>query len=172
MSAASLPVRLRDATLEDAELLDAWAADLAVRGVFNDFGTKSDRSYAEMLIGGPLRDENRGEMLVVRTADDVPIGTVGWHPAQYGPVNSRAWNFGISLIPAARGQGYGTAESLFFTATSATTTLRFTDTSLDTVSVDALLDNVAVLAIPEPSTLVLAALGLLGLIMSRRRRAT
>jgi len=107
MTAARASVQLRDPTLDDAALLDAWAADPQVRGVFNDFGKEPGRSYAEMLAAGPLRDANHGEMLVVRTDDDEPIGTVGWHPAWYGPVQSRAWNIGILLVPAARGQGHG-----------------------------------------------------------------
>ena len=121
MTAANASVKLRDPTLADAALLDAWAADPQVRGEFNDFGLQPGRSYAEMLAGGPLRDANHGEMLVVRTADDAPIGLVGWHPVGYGPIQSRAWNIGIHLIPAARGQGFGSAaqrllaDSLFAT---------------------------------------------------------
>lgn len=136
MEASTSPVRLRDATLDDAEMLDAWAADPEVRGVFNDFGTKPDRSHAEMLVAGPMRDENRGEMLVVRTADDVPIGTVGWHPAYYGPISSRAWNIGISLIPEARGQGYGwVAQRLLADYLFATTDANRVEASTDVENV-------------------------------------
>ena len=35
-------VRLRDITLADADLLDAWAADPAALGEFNDFGLERD----------------------------------------------------------------------------------------------------------------------------------
>jgi RimJ/RimL family protein N-acetyltransferase len=108
MAAPNTPIQLRDPTLEDAALLDAWAVDPRVRGEFNDFGLEPGRSYAEMLANGPLRDGNHGEQLVVRTEDDTPIGLVGWHPTWYGPVQSRAWNIGIHLLPEARGQGYGT----------------------------------------------------------------
>ena len=42
-------------------------------------------------------------------ADGRPIGTVGWHREMYGPnPESSAYNFGIELIPEARGHGYGT----------------------------------------------------------------
>ena len=61
-------------------------------------------------------------------------------------------------------------KALSFTATTATTTLRFLDTSLDTIGVDALLDNVAVVAVPEPSPLVLAAIGILGAVLLAHRR--
>jgi len=47
-------------------------------------------------------------MIIERVADGQPIGHVGWHEVHYGPLpKSRAWNIGISLIPEARGQGYG-----------------------------------------------------------------
>jgi hypothetical protein len=67
--------------------------------------------------------------------------------------------------------GYGPLQSFSFTATTATTTLRFTDTSLDTNGVDVLLDKVAVVAVPEPSTLILTAAALGACIARRRNRA-
>ena len=104
---ASPRVRLRPATLDDADLLDAWAASPEKRGEFNDFGEPPHRSFREMLAEGPLLGENHGELLVERIEDDRPIGTIGWHAVMNGPLKSRCWNFGISLIPDARGQGYG-----------------------------------------------------------------
>ena len=104
---ASPRVRLRPATLDDADLLDAWAASPKKRGEFNDFGEPPHRSFREMLAEGPLLGENHGELLVERIEDDRPIGTIGWHAVMNGPLKSRCWNFGISLIPDARGHGYG-----------------------------------------------------------------
>jgi RimJ/RimL family protein N-acetyltransferase len=47
-------------------------------------------------------------LIVERISDGSPIGTVGWHDVRYGPNDaSRAWNVGISLVPDARGHGYG-----------------------------------------------------------------
>jgi RimJ/RimL family protein N-acetyltransferase len=103
-------IRLRDATMADADILDAWAASPRIRGEFNDFGLgPGDRSaMRETLAEGPLRNERNGELLVIRESDGTPIGTVGWHEVHYGPGPlNRAWNIGISLIPEARGQGYG-----------------------------------------------------------------
>jgi len=104
-----LPVRLRDATLADADLLDAWARSPEAKGEFNDFGTiPDDESVREALEKGPLRNERNGQMIIERVADGQPIGTVGWHEVHYGPPpKSRAWNIGIAFIPDARGQGYG-----------------------------------------------------------------
>jgi RimJ/RimL family protein N-acetyltransferase len=99
-------VRLRDATLDDADLLDAWAANPSP---FNDFGTMGrgpvDR---EALLRGPLRNETRG-LLIVEVIDGArPIGTISWHRVGYGPPGeSDAWNMGIELVAEARGHGYG-----------------------------------------------------------------
>ena len=64
-------------------------------------------------------------------------------------------------------QGYGSMQSLSFIPTSSTTTLKFTDTSLVTTSVDVLLDNIVVSTVPEPSTLGLAAF--VALLVAARR---
>ncbi len=105
-----IPVRLRDATLADADLLDAWARSPEAKGEFNDFGPppEANSDIREALAKGPLRNERNGQMIIERLADGQPIGTVGWHEVHYGPPpKSRAWNIGISLIPEARGQGFG-----------------------------------------------------------------
>ena len=101
-------IRLRDITLADADLIDAWGADPDVSGEFNDFGgiyTPVDRSA---LAKGPLRNERNGQMLIERLADGVAIGSVGWHRVGYGPnPESECLNIGIAIIPEARFQGYG-----------------------------------------------------------------
>ena len=101
-------VRLRDVTLDDADLMDAWSVDERDAGGFNDFGLEPSLVDREVLARGPLRNERNGVLIVERLADGVPIGTVGWHRVTYGPnPQSVAWNFGIDIIPEARGQGYG-----------------------------------------------------------------
>jgi len=101
-------VRLRDVTLADADLLDAWALDEA-RSEFNDFGEPPKPVPRDVLAEGPLRNERNGVLVVERVDDGQPIGTVGWHKVNYGPSpTSDAWNIGIELRPEARGQGLGT----------------------------------------------------------------
>jgi RimJ/RimL family protein N-acetyltransferase len=108
-------VRLRDVTLDDADVLDAWNADPASAGEFNDFGGTPKPTDREALARGPLRNEHNGQLMVERVADGEPIGVIGFHAVGYGPnEESRAWNIGIGLIPEARGQGFGTeAQALF-----------------------------------------------------------
>lgn len=101
-------VRLRDATLADAEMLDAWGADAVAQGEFNDFGMEPARESRAVLANGPLRNEENGLLVVELVADGRPIGTVSWHKIRYGPnPESDAWNVGIALLPEARGRGYG-----------------------------------------------------------------
>jgi RimJ/RimL family protein N-acetyltransferase len=100
-------IRLRDATLDDLDLLERWETP-ENRGVFNDFDLPSRSSLREPLAKGPLRSERNGLLIVERLADGRPVGTVSWHAVWYGPTpGSRAWNVGIALIPEARGQGLG-----------------------------------------------------------------
>ena len=88
-------VRLRDVTLDDADLLDAWNADPSASGAFNDFGGSPKLVDREALARGPLRNERNGQLIVERVADGKPIGTVGWHAVGYGPnPRVRAWNVG------------------------------------------------------------------------------
>ena len=131
-------VRLRDVTLDDADLLDAWAADPVARGEFNDFGLAPHVVDREALARGPYRNERNGQLVVERLTDGRPIGTVGWHLERYGPNDeSGAWNIGISLIPEGRGQGLGSeAQRLLADFLFATTLIDRVEASTD-------VDNVA-----------------------------
>jgi len=99
-------VGLRDLTLADADLLDAWNEEESSE--FNDFGEQAAPMPREAIAAGPLRNDRNG-MLVVERLDTLEvIGTVGWHRVNYGPnPESDAWNIGIELRPAHRGQGFG-----------------------------------------------------------------
>ena len=130
------PIRLRDVTLADADMLDDWADSPEIRGEFNDFGPPSpgDRSaIREALAKGPLRNDRNGEMIVERVSDGQPIGLVSWHEVHYGPPpESRAWNIGISLIPEARGHGFGAiAQRLLADELFATTDTNRVEASTD-----------------------------------------
>ena len=101
-------VRLRDVTLADADLLDAWSADPHLHGEFNDFGMERSPVDRDALAKGPYRNERNGQLIVERLDANEPVGSVSWHKERYGPnERSGAWNIGISLLPEARGHGYG-----------------------------------------------------------------
>jgi RimJ/RimL family protein N-acetyltransferase len=126
-------VRLRDVTLDDADILDSWARDPANIGEFNDFGVERDAVDRDALARGPLRNEHNGQLIVELVAGDRPIGTVGWHRVGYGPnPESGAWNVGIALIPEARGHGYGTeAQALLAAYLFANTRVNRVEASTD-----------------------------------------
>lgn len=123
-------VRLRDATLADADLLDAMVAE---PGGFNDFGLAHGAVDRAALLAGPLRDERHGLLLVERVGNGRPAGIVSWHRVQYGPnAESACWNFGIDLVPEARGQGLGTeAQVLLVDYLFATTSVNRLEASTD-----------------------------------------
>ena len=114
-------IRLREATLADAEVVDARSADPVMWGEFNDFGMPRAPSLEVNLADGKrMVTPERGQLLIERIDDGAVIGDVGWHTVSYGPnEESRALNIGASLSPEFRGQGFGTeaqhllAEVLF-----------------------------------------------------------
>jgi RimJ/RimL family protein N-acetyltransferase len=87
----------------------------------------------DVLANGPLRNDHNGMLVVELVADGRSIGTVGWHRVMYGPnPESAAWNIGISLIPEARGLGYGTeAQRQLATYLFETTTANRVEASTD-----------------------------------------
>jgi len=125
-------VRLRDVTLDDADLLDSWSS-IEAKGSFNDFGMPHAPTDRDALARGPLRNERNGQLIIERVADGRPLGTVSWHLERYGPnAESGAWNIGIALLPEARGHGYGTeAQRLAADFLFATTPLHRVEASTD-----------------------------------------
>lgn len=100
-------VRLRRVTIDDADVMELWQS-VEYMGKFNDFGVAWPPVRKAIKETG-LVGENGGTMMVVSLASREPIGTVSWRTVRYGPnPESAAWNIGISLIPDARGHGYGT----------------------------------------------------------------
>lgn len=126
-------VRLRDATLEDADVIDELQRLQKSDGGFNDFGMPFEAVDREALARGPLRNDHNGMVLVERLADGAIIGTIGWHRVRYGPnPESDAWMFGIDLVPEVRGQGYGTeAQRLIADHLFATTSAHRVEASTD-----------------------------------------
>lgn len=129
-------VRLRPATLDDAELLDLWQSTV-YRGEFNDFGMPS-RPVKERIRENGLVNNQGGTLIVELATGHEPIGTVSWREVRYGPnPESICWNIGISLIPEARGHGFGTeAQRVLVAHLFATTPVKRIEAGTD-------VDNVA-----------------------------
>ncbi len=105
-------VDLRPVEEADYPLVHRWANDPAVVGEYDilrpvsldDIRRRYSRDRALTAEGGAL--------LIVRK-DGVPVGTVSCHPVSYG-VYSPAFNIGIEIEPAQRGNGFGSeAQRLF-----------------------------------------------------------
>lgn len=139
---ANLPVegrlvRLRDCTLADADMLDAWNRNMEVGG-YNDFGPRHPVPR-EVLASGPLRNDRNATLIVERVSDVEPVGTIGWRLVTvYGPSPmSDALQIGIELVPVARGQGLGVeAQRLVADYLFASTEINRVEASTD-------VDNVA-----------------------------
>lgn len=126
-------VRLRDCTLADADMLDAWN-ELVEAGGFNDFGARRQPVPRDVLAKGPLRNERNGSLIIERLADDEPVGTIGWRLVSvYGPSpSSDAFQIGIELIAQARGHGLGSeAQRLVADYLFATTPVNRVEASTD-----------------------------------------
>ena len=126
-------VRLRQATLDDVQLLTLWSSSPRYTGEFNDFGLPHTRQYHELITKNELIGPNGGTLMVERIAGSEAIGTVSWRQVRYGPTpESVAWNIGISLIPEMRGLGFGsTAQRLLVAYLFATTAVNRIEAGTD-----------------------------------------
>jgi RimJ/RimL family protein N-acetyltransferase len=129
--------RLRAARDDERALLDQWRAEPS--SPFDDYsGPPPPLLSAEERAAPRVRPGPGWGELVVTDGDDVPLGSVGWHPVVLGPgPGSTALNIGISLRPPARGRGHGErAQRLLADYLFATTSVHRVEASTD-------VDNVA-----------------------------
>ncbi len=126
-------IRLRQATLDDVEVLTLWSSSPRYNGEFNDFGLARRRPYLELITKDELIGPNGGTLMVERIPGSDAIGTVSWRQVRYGPTpESVAWNIGISLIPEMRGLGFGTlAQRLLADHLLATTSVNRIEAGTD-----------------------------------------
>jgi RimJ/RimL family protein N-acetyltransferase len=124
---------LRQAALDDVELLTLWSSSARYTGEFNDFGLARQRPYLELITKNELIGPNGGTLIVERIAGNKPIGTVSWRQVRYGPTpESVAWNIGITLIPEMRGLGFGPiAQRLLADYLFATTSVNRVEAATD-----------------------------------------
>lgn len=142
-------------------------------------GTANGAPYAAVFND---QDEPAGNALsqsFATTAGDTY--TVSYDFANYGASTAQTMNASVtgsgvlgSQSETLYGTGFGDASynpySFTFKANSGTTTLSFNDAGSTTVSTDGLVDNVAVNAVPEASTVVLFSMILGGLALFLRTR--
>jgi len=129
--AANARVRLRQAGLADAELLDAWHT-AEYTGEFNDFGVPHG-PVRPLIEANGMIGEGGGTLIVELATGLRPIGTISWRAVRYGPnPESLAWNIGINLVPEGRGRGYGAeAQRLLVEHLLATTRLNRVEAMTD-----------------------------------------
>jgi RimJ/RimL family protein N-acetyltransferase len=102
-------ITLRPVQRGDLALLDQWRNDRDHESPYGDFLALHRRKTvnAERWEADGLLSEQEGQLLICR--DGEPVGTLQWHPVQYGPNRgSIALNLGIAIMPTARGKGIGT----------------------------------------------------------------
>lgn len=130
-------LRIRDLTLDDADLYDQLRRRELTGGGFNDFGLDPVPVDREALVRGTPRDGSSGTMLIELVEDGRVIGTLGWRGVRYGPnAESEALMLGIEIVPEARGRGYGTeAQRLLADHLFATTSVNRVEASTDVENV-------------------------------------
>lgn len=75
-SSQTYAVRLRQATLDDVEVLRLWWSSGLYTGEFSDFGAITRPPVEESIKKNGLVSEHGGTLIVERVADHKPIGTV------------------------------------------------------------------------------------------------
>ena len=116
------PVLLRPATLDDLPVL--LRTESREGASFNWSGHVDGNRLRIRLEGEGLIDANGGT-LVVEAAGDA-VGSVGWVAKHWStPPWSLSWEIGITLLPEARGRGWGSAaQRLLCDHLFSTTTVR------------------------------------------------
>jgi RimJ/RimL family protein N-acetyltransferase len=125
-------VRLRPITLDDCAVAEA-NLDTPESEPYSFYGfTDPQRMRKTVESGEAFQNwgDQKGRLAV--EADGEYIGHVSWHPVHYGPIPAPALNFGIGLIPAGRGKGYGTeAQRLLVAYLFENTTVNRVEASTD-----------------------------------------
>jgi RimJ/RimL family protein N-acetyltransferase len=104
-------VRLRAVRADDLPTLRAGSAE---DDPFQFFGYMATNVLERQFAANGLISDDAGH-LVVEDQDALVVGSVGWFAVQHGPASSaRALNIGITLLPAHRGRGLGTAAQAAF----------------------------------------------------------
>jgi RimJ/RimL family protein N-acetyltransferase len=102
-------MRLRPVTEPDLDTLDAMFADPDLIGPFNWGGYSDPGVWRRRFAENGLLGDDRSVLMV--ELDARAIGFVSWYRLRTGNT-VHVFQFGISLLPAARGRGHGAAAQL------------------------------------------------------------
>ncbi|GAB1514411.1 GNAT family N-acetyltransferase [Actinophytocola sp. KF-1] len=102
-------MRLRPVTEPDLDTLDEMFADPELIGPFNWGGFSDPGVWRRRFNENRLLSDERSVLMV--ELDGTAIGFVSWYRLQTGNT-VHVFQFGISLLPAARGRGHGAAAQL------------------------------------------------------------
>jgi RimJ/RimL family protein N-acetyltransferase len=105
LSGVSHEVTLRPLAEDDLPLLHRLTSDPAVAGEHEWFGWRNPRDFPRRWAEDGLLGDDGGVVMVMRGSDR--IGVMSWRKVPTSP-GSHCWEIGISLVPEARGQGFGT----------------------------------------------------------------
>lgn len=100
-------VTLRPARTEDLWIFEQQANDPEVGGIFNWSGYRDISALTRQFEENRLIGSDGGCLLIV--IGKSLLGTVAWTKVTYGTPAWCCWNIGIALLPAHRGQGFGSA---------------------------------------------------------------
>lgn len=102
-------MRLRPVAEPDFDTLDGMFADPDGIGEFNWDGFSDPGLWRRRFTENGLLTDDKSVLMV--DVGDETIGFVSWNKMQTGR-RAFVFEFGISLLPAARGRGYGSAAQL------------------------------------------------------------
>jgi len=98
------PLLLRPATVDDLPLL--LRTETRAGASFNWAGHRDGHRLGERLEGNGLIDDGAGTLVVEAVGE--AVGSVGWVARHWStPPWSLSWEVGITLVPEARGRGWG-----------------------------------------------------------------
>lgn len=125
-------VRLRPITLDDCAVAEANLQNPET-DAYSFYGFTDPKRLRKSVESGDVYQkwgDLNGRLGV--EANGEYVGQVSWHPVHYGPIPTPALNFGITLIPAGRGKGFGTeAQRLLIAYLFENTTVNRVEASTD-----------------------------------------
>lgn len=135
--APATTVRLRPITLDDCAVAEA-VPEIPEDEPYSFYGFTNPHRLRKSVESGDAYQswgDLKGRLAI--EADGEYVGSVSWHPIHYGPIPAPALNFGIGLLPSARGKGHGSAAQRLLVA------YLFDNTTVNRVEASTDVENIA-----------------------------